>query len=537
MSYKHDNITYRNLQEQVDFLSDTLAEWSQYNKVISEFGIRFKGNVESVADLPTEGNEYGDAYAVGTATPYDFHVWSRNPLGTPGGYWFDVGEFPKRGPAGPQGPEGPEGPEGPRGDRGLAGPSGSTGPQGPKGDKGEDGEPGPQGPQGPAGSPGDFFHVLGVVANASMLPDPESVPASSAYMVGTEAPYDVYVLTSDDSGLIWLNIGPIATMDLRVINLGEHAVSGTLNEVQANEISSLIGSGVPFFLKNGTEFLQYSGYDEDNEEHYFGPISHTNSTNVLVSIVLDLTSREWREERPGFVDLVSAQKITGTKTFETSANLTLPLKIKTTASTEGIYFENTYWNGKLVLAGYGFQMDAPLSVRGSITGLGGSGTASLGDSTNKWKNLYLIEKAYIPALDNEEGDIQVTVKNNGSFRPSRDAHYNLGHPSYRWKNLYLSGYVYSAHDTLDLIHDSAGVWSSLGEEITSPIECLIDVDSEGTHSLLRVVLLPYDGAVHMARVPLASGSATAYLNEDGDIVVDIGVSHTATAVTAQTKPW
>lgn len=95
----------------------------------------------------------GDAYGVGTGTPYDIYiydainsVWKNNgPLQGAQGPKGDKGDT---GPQGPQGERGDIGPQGLQGIQGDPGPQGPTGEQGPKGDKGDRG---PEGPQGPAG--------------------------------------------------------------------------------------------------------------------------------------------------------------------------------------------------------------------------------------------------------------------------------------------------------------------------------------------------------------------------------------------------
>ena len=71
----------------------------------------------------------GDAYGVGTGTPYDIYVWDAVSAS-----WINNGPL-----------QGPEGPQGPKGD------TGATGPQGPKG---ETGATGPQGPKGETGAAG-----------------------------------------------------------------------------------------------------------------------------------------------------------------------------------------------------------------------------------------------------------------------------------------------------------------------------------------------------------------------------------------------
>lgn len=95
----------------------------------------------------------GDAYGVGTGTPYDIYiydainsVWKNNgPLQGARGPKGDKGDT---GPQGPQGERGDIGPQGLQGIQGDPGPQGPTGEQGPKGNKGDRG---PEGPQGPAG--------------------------------------------------------------------------------------------------------------------------------------------------------------------------------------------------------------------------------------------------------------------------------------------------------------------------------------------------------------------------------------------------
>lgn len=83
--------------------------------------------------------------------------------------------------------------------------TGAQGPQGNPGQPGASGQPGAQGPIGPQGNPGQSFVIAGTVANEGQLPDPSTVADNIAYLVGTAAPYDLYVQLQDSSE--WFNAG------------------------------------------------------------------------------------------------------------------------------------------------------------------------------------------------------------------------------------------------------------------------------------------------------------------------------------------
>ena len=68
---KVGNTLYRNLEEQVQFLTD----YHDVNQGLVQWGIRVVGKVASENELPdpaTYDGEYGDAFAVGTSSPYSF---------------------------------------------------------------------------------------------------------------------------------------------------------------------------------------------------------------------------------------------------------------------------------------------------------------------------------------------------------------------------------------------------------------------------------------------------------------------------------
>lgn len=94
-----DGITHRNLENQVEYLTDYLNTEAQ----LVELGIKVVGTAEKREDIPAGDYEYGDAYMVGTAEPYTMWVWTRADRTHPQDYWFEVGPFPMPGPQGPKG--------------------------------------------------------------------------------------------------------------------------------------------------------------------------------------------------------------------------------------------------------------------------------------------------------------------------------------------------------------------------------------------------------------------------------------------------
>ena len=77
-------------------LHDNEVDWNL-------LGIKVIGHIDALP-IPEGTYEYGDAYMVGTETPYDMYIYTR-PDGAvhTEGYWFPVGKFPMPGPAGKEG--------------------------------------------------------------------------------------------------------------------------------------------------------------------------------------------------------------------------------------------------------------------------------------------------------------------------------------------------------------------------------------------------------------------------------------------------
>ena len=223
--------------------------------VLNEFGIKVVGQITSTSQLPdpdTYEGEFGDAYAVGTSTPYTFYIYTRANGQMAEPFWFNIGQFPVAGPQGVQGPTGPAGPTGARGStwttgtfpsmsgreendmflntstgdvlqlqksssggtvgglswitvtnirgpQGIQGPQGIAGPQGPQGVQGPKGETGPAGPA---------FVIAGTVANEGQLPAPSTLSDNIAYLVGNDTDgYDLYVQLQDTQ--TWKNVGKV----------------------------------------------------------------------------------------------------------------------------------------------------------------------------------------------------------------------------------------------------------------------------------------------------------------------------------------
>ena len=160
----YNNTILANLQEQVKLNMNNIKALTDGALTLGEFGIRVIGQSTNVSDLPdpayypgTQENpptpeqvtaSYGDAFAIGTAEPYTFYIFTRSFSNSLTPQWMNVGVFPAPGPKGDTGERGPAGPQGPKGD---------------KGDKGD------RGPAGPAGAVSQFTNnVPGVIKGSNV---------------------------------------------------------------------------------------------------------------------------------------------------------------------------------------------------------------------------------------------------------------------------------------------------------------------------------------------------------------------------------
>lgn len=106
-----DGKEYRNLEEQVRANMEAIEEIHDIGLLLAQLGIKVVGQVDTAEELPdpTEyyaddrENHYGDAYAVGAATPYYFYLFTRPFEGETDPKWFSIGQFPLKGPKGDPG--------------------------------------------------------------------------------------------------------------------------------------------------------------------------------------------------------------------------------------------------------------------------------------------------------------------------------------------------------------------------------------------------------------------------------------------------
>ena len=87
-----------NLQKTVGYLLSLHKAEYEWNLL----GIKVVGHVDALP-IPDGTYEYGDAYMVGTAAPYDMWIYTRADEFHSEAYWFNIGKFPAPGPQGPKG--------------------------------------------------------------------------------------------------------------------------------------------------------------------------------------------------------------------------------------------------------------------------------------------------------------------------------------------------------------------------------------------------------------------------------------------------
>lgn len=307
MAITIDNVTYRNLEEQVEKNKQDIAQHYQVDRVLADWGIKVIGTVASVDDIPVGDYSYGDAYGITSTSPMQYVVWTRpNPnLDIEDDYWLNVGALSLVGPQGPQGVQGPQGPQGTRGSKWTAATTNPTlltgynmqdqwlntttgdvfefrgnvwanlgnirgpqGVQGPTGPKGEQGIQGPVGPQGPKGDTGSSFKVGGKLASVDLLPSPTEENRHIGYAVArTDNTYDLYIVTGTTE-LVWSNMGRIegvegpqgpvgpqgpAGADIQVVHITgipSTATQGNLTQEQVNTLLAHPSNYIQFFNEN-----------------------------------------------------------------------------------------------------------------------------------------------------------------------------------------------------------------------------------------------------------------------------------------------
>ena len=172
--------------------------------------------------------------------------------------WSNLGEFPAVGPQGVPGPQGDAASIGSvecstetisAGDSAHVSvdvqgtnlffsfeiPQGAVGAQGPRGERGVQGPVGPQGPQGPQGNDGASIQIVGSVSSYESLPDPETVAANYAFLVGANAPYNLYVAVGASGSREWVNAGPVTPQNVIV----DSALNATSRHPVENRVVTL----------------------------------------------------------------------------------------------------------------------------------------------------------------------------------------------------------------------------------------------------------------------------------------------------------
>ena len=244
------NKEFRNLEEQVEKNAQDIQDFKDGNQTIAEFGITVVGILATAAELPAQGENFGDAYLIGTQTPYDMRVWTRDVANNTA-KWVDLGAFPLQGPKGDKGDtgsiiyadsgeplnnptdsfqfylntltgywyipvptetgwewakrftlkgeKGDRGLQGKQGVQGLTGPQGKTGPIGPQGQKGDKGDVGPA------------FNVQGTLASSSNLPTPTAAMQDKGYaylIPDAEGTKHIWVIQGPEGGPFqWVDVG------------------------------------------------------------------------------------------------------------------------------------------------------------------------------------------------------------------------------------------------------------------------------------------------------------------------------------------
>lgn len=301
---------YRTLQEQVLQNQNDIKYILNEQGVLNQFGIKVVGQVNSTEDLPeadTYKGEYGDAYAVGTETPYNLYIWTRAFSGNTGDFWFNIGEFPAPSTVpGPIGPIGLTGPQGLRGslwysqtgvptnvegvnenDQALDGNNGNVyqfvegawqltgnirgpeGKQGIQGIQGEQGIQGIQGIQGPKGDPASPVEIYGTLDNSEALPTPGSVPRYAAYLIPDENGDNHIWLQVGETSVTWLDAGKFSNNGTTITIDGINQNSVELGyvpkisqNIQVSENTTVTSNGSEISFNN----LQATGYNVNNEQ-------------------------------------------------------------------------------------------------------------------------------------------------------------------------------------------------------------------------------------------------------------------------------
>ena len=296
-------VTIYNLENQVLKNKVDIQNLQTSEKVLATFGIKVIGTAANSSAIPTvavyKANnpdwEYGDAYAVGTASPYEFYILTRADETHTEDYWFNLGVI--KGPKGDPGTDGANGADGKDGvsptvavgtvTTGNPGtpvsvtnggtstnvvlnfriPKGATGDKGAKGDKGDT---------------GFAVNIASELNNINELPTASASYVNIGYVIkDADGDSNLYVcMTNASTGAwYWNNVGKIAfsadyvsqneynqdkLTDIPVTLYDGGTGTTTMNLKNGN--GNLIGTGFGFGTINGNDILVNSNNVEGNLE-------------------------------------------------------------------------------------------------------------------------------------------------------------------------------------------------------------------------------------------------------------------------------
>ena len=340
-----DGKQYRNLEEQVRKNKEDIQSIIDASAILNAFGIKVVGQVDTSDKLPNPADypgEYGDAYLVGTETPYDYYIFTRPNDTHPTAYWLNIGEFPL---AGPQGETGPQGPQGPKGDgskwyAGTQNPTivaevndqylnttdgsvfsysnvgwtrignirGPQGVQGVQGIQGIQGNIGPVGPKGERGDVGGIVNIRGLVDNVNQLPTPTSLQnLSIAYLVGTNKELYIQIgetpetATWNNMGI--LNVATYVTVDGQYVNVLEMnqyqnkirflQLTGTSGTLTSQQINLLRSDNTNYIIVDNELYNCNDLQDTNGYLVYTHTGADTNNNVNIKTLSITLTNNSW----------------------------------------------------------------------------------------------------------------------------------------------------------------------------------------------------------------------------------------------------
>ena len=299
--------------------------------------------------LPEVGENYGDAYLIGTSTPYDMRVWTRVDGGA--GMWVDLGAFPLQGPKGDKGDIGSvitsgngdptstptreddfylnvttgelfksvyifdgvygwqtvgslKGPRGERGERGYQGIQGHVGPTG------ATGPIGPQGPQGIQGPVGPAFNVQGTLTSTSQLPTPTAEMQDKGYCYR--------IPDANNVPHIWIvqganEVGPFSWVDIGVAGIqGQQGPAGEGINTLTNVNLTLGNTTVNYNTTDGVQIsstgrFTYQGGQKDAAVNLKVPITGSNGIAIAKNAAGDKVEAKLAIPETGPITLASTQ--------------------------------------------------------------------------------------------------------------------------------------------------------------------------------------------------------------------------------------